>query len=268
MLLKSEFMELEKKMSGQGDVACLSLWPPARPVLLAWLPCMSLLSRSLGLWEASGRVVACCCCYCYHLHCKHHSHARGIGRAEGTEGRVVCSSLELSPLDMQPSCTITWLWSAAGYPRWRVVHFLDWVSPRDFRGRPFCCWSPCWCLWSMLLPEAELRSMVGAAFGDCATHLCCRWGPGWCPWSLLRLETTWNPMICAAAGCCEHGSLFCSVIDDCRLITENERHKASVSTPLLNKQKQKTRTDTHTHHTHTQNKTKKQSRQEAIEETP
>jgi len=41
---------------------------------------------------------------------------------------------------------------------------------------------------------------------------------------LLLPKAVWKSMVHAAIGCYGQGSVFRSGIDDCRLITENERH--------------------------------------------
>lgn len=51
---------------------------------------------------------------------------------------------------------------------------------------------------------------------------CCQ-RPGCILWSLFPLGTTVTSMTHAAAGCYGQASFFSSGVDDCRLITENER---------------------------------------------
>jgi hypothetical protein len=64
---------------------------------------------------------------------------RVLGRAESGRGRVICSSLEVTcllPPACYPAARSSGFWTAVGCQRWRVVHFLDWISLRDF-------WGPC-----------------------------------------------------------------------------------------------------------------------------
>lgn len=84
-----------------------------------------------------------------------------------------------------------WLW-ATKYLRWRTVHFLttpktpcaapgghiSMMSMNHVNCRnqvdaqsPCCRWSPCWCSWSTIHPEAMLMSMVrDAARGSVDVH--------------------------------------------------------------------------------------------------
>lgn len=209
-------------MSEWGDTAYLGLLPPA-----AWPPCLC----SVGHW-ASGRLLggtwpaaAAATCSTNTTVVLGYWQGSRCWAWGGVQQPGTCAPRHAAQLRDDPD-------SEQRLDIRDVEWFVYWLeSPGDVCGL-FCCWRPCWCLWSMLLPEAQLKFVVGADSGDHAAHLdCCLWEPGWCPWSLLRPQTTWKSMIHAAAGCYKQGNLFCNNIDDFRFITENERHKASVLTP-------------------------------------
>lgn len=110
---------------------------------------------------------------------------------------------------------------------WDEEWFIFWLeSPGDVCGL-FCCWRPSWSPW-LLLPLETMLLIWAAAYAnqvDVHDSFSDR-KPCESPWSMLLLT----------AGCYKQGSLFCNNIDDFRFITENERHKASVLTPPLKKQ--------------------------------
>lgn len=112
----------------------------------------------------------------------------------GTAGEDTTTSWSLCRFRLYPwTCHLDWgspwLWVTMQAPRWGKIRHLDWTSSKDHRD-PWYHQSPCWCLWSMLLPPRTMKSdihvdnAVWAAawgFGD-VLCLCCIWGPCWCEW--------------------------------------------------------------------------------------
>lgn len=127
--------------------------------------------------------------------CKHNGFAQEASRAADTEGRVVCSSLELKqvlPLDTMPNCTIT-------------LTLSNKISQMKMNGSFSGLSLLKRLLWSILPLEAMLISVLSL--------------PGATLISMIS-ATNGNPAkskICAAAGCYEQGSFFCNGINDYRL---------------------------------------------------
>lgn len=105
--------------------------------------------------------------------------------------RVLSSSLE--HLEVWMCCLspeLPWLWEMAGWPRWRILHFLDWASSKGLCS-PWYCWrGPSWCLQSML-PEV-MSMIIAITRHDVSIHVpWCYQGPCHCSWSMLLPETYW-----------------------------------------------------------------------------
>ena len=95
------------------------------------------------------------------------------------------------------------------------------------------CLRPFWWLWYVLTPRAMLMSVICAAAGSCIdVHrpcLCCK--SYWSLWSIADTgnpcwsleEVMWLSMIQTADGCYGPWSFFCSSINNCKVIIENER---------------------------------------------
>lgn len=224
MLLKSEFMELEKRCrNGEtwptsvychpllGCHACLCSvghWASGRllggtwPAVAAATTCSTNTTVMLGYWRG-GR------CWAW----------------GGVLQPGACAPRHTAQLHDDPD-------SEQRQDIWDEEWFVYWLeSPR---GTSVVCSAAGGLVgvWSVLLPEAQLKSVVGAASGDHAAHLgCCLWDQVDVrdPFSDCRpCESPWSMLLLAAIS---KEACFCNNIDDCRFITENERHKASVLTP-------------------------------------
>lgn len=152
-------------MSEWGDTAYLGLLPPA-----AWPPCLC----SVGHW-ASGRLLGGTW-PAAPLTLQTPQSCWGTGRAAGAEHGVVCSSLELAPLDTLPSCGMTLTLSSGWISGMESDSFIGLSLPGTsvvcsavggligVYG-PWCYQKPSWSLWLVLTLEIMLLIWT-AAYGN------------------------------------------------------------------------------------------------------